>query len=410
MSDFLCSIDIGSSVIRAVVARIVGPGQLEVTGVGSSPSKGVKNGVVINIDATLGSVTEAIREAELMSGLALDEAIVNITGKHLHGGNSRGVVAITNKERMIRHSDVLRVIEGAQNIRIPADQEIIHVLSREFTVDDQNGVKDPVGMTGVRLEAEVHIVTASASALSNMNRALVGSGIRVSDGVINSLAASEAVLTEGEKDLGVALVDIGGGTTDLIVFIDGGVYHTAVLPVGGNHVTHDLSIGLRIPVDQAEIIKKSYGASMASLVDPTERIEIQGIQGRPSRWVLRQQIAEFIEPRMTEIFELVDAELVRNGKKKYLAGGVVLTGGGTLIEGSLRLAEEVFNLSVSPGYPTGFEGFQDRVGGPEFAVSLGMLRYGAREIGGSFDFSEKKMEASDEGFFNRLKNWISQNL
>ncbi|MDH5656617.1 MAG: cell division protein FtsA, partial [Spirochaetia bacterium] len=248
MKDYICSIDIGSSRCKVLVARDEGPGQLNIIGVGASDSQGVKDGVIVNIEAAVRCISEAAREAELMSGLVVDEAFINITGKHVKGENSRGVVAITNKERLVTESDVYRVIEGAQNIRIPADQEIIHVLSREFHVDDQDGIRDPVGMSGVRLEAEVHIVTAGKTAIMNLARAVSGAEIKLSDVVMSSLASSEAVLADAEKDLGIALVDIGSRITDVALFIDGGVCFSSTVPLGGGHVSHDLSIGLKIPL------------------------------------------------------------------------------------------------------------------------------------------------------------------
>ena len=407
MKDYTCSIDIGSSLVRVLVARTDEIDTVEIIGVGSAPSRGVKNGVIVNIDATVQSVTEAAREAELMSGLVVDEARVNITGRHLHGENSRGVIAVTNRDRVVKEADVLRVIEGAQNIRIPSDQEIIHVLSREFIVDDQSGVRDPVGMTGIRLEADVHIVTAGSTALSNLQKAIGGAGIRILDGVMGSLAAAEGVLNQGEKDLGTAVVDIGGGTIEVILYIEGGVYYSSVLPIGGIHVTQDLSIGLKVPMDRAEMVKKTYGSALASSVDPTEKIELPGIHGRPARRVLRQQIAEIIEPRMNEIFEMVDQELVRSGRKDALTGGVVLTGGGSLIEGAARQGEEVLNLPVTTGIPLNISGFTDRVAGPEFATAVGLLHYGGRFSGQSEPRPEKRRNG---GFLDSIKHWIQENL
>ncbi|MBI3395941.1 MAG: cell division protein FtsA, partial [Spirochaetia bacterium] len=356
---------------------------------------------IVNIETTVQAVSEAAREAELMSGLVVDEALVNVTGRHLKGDNSRGVVAITNRDRVVKEDDVLRVIEGAQNVRIPADQEIIHVLSREFTVDDQTGVKDPVGMTGVRLEAEVHIVTASTSALSNLTKVVGAAGIRVSDCVMSSLAASEAVLDQGEKDLGVALIDIGGGISDIVVFVEGGVAFSGVV-----HVTQDLSIGLKIPIENAESVKKTYGNARVALVDPTEKVEISGVAGRPSKWVLRQDIASVIEPRMREILEMIDQELVKSGRKKLLSGGIVLTGGGSLLDGTHQLAEEVFGLPVSSGDASGLSGFTDRAHGAEFATSIGLLRYGQRYGTGHASQSTRE----EGGVWRRVKHWISENL
>jgi len=407
MKDYICSIDIGSSRCIVLVARPSGESLLEIIGVGSSVSQGVKDGVIVNIEAATRSVSEAAREAELMSGLVVDEALLNITGKHVKGENSRGVVAITNRDRLIGESDVYRVIEGAQNIRIPADQDIIHVLSREFHVDDQNGIRDPVGMTGVRLEAEVHIVTAGKTAILNLNKAVFAAQIKVSDVVMSSLASSEAVLTEEEKDLGVAVLDIGSRVTDIAIFVDGGVSFSTTVPLGGGHVTHDLSIGLKIPAESAEMIKRTYGVTRIGMIDPTEKIELSAVHGRPARWILRQEIAEIIEPRMREIFEMIDRELVRSGKKSSLAGGIVITGGGSLIEGTLSLAEEVIGLPVSQGFPQGISGFTELAGGSEFSTAVGLLHYYRRFAG--MPHSEQK-RSEGHGIFRKIKHWIRENL
>lgn len=411
MRDYICAIDIGSSVTRALVGRPDEGEQIEIVGVGSAPTQGVKNGIIINMETCVQGISRAVREAELMSGLVFDEATVNVAGRHIHGENSRGVVAVTNAERVVREDDVFRVIEGAQNIRIPGDQEILHVLSREFTVDDQSGIRDPVGMNAVRLESAVHIVTAGSVVMSNLEKSLSTAGIVMQSAVMNSLASAEAILTEGEKDLGVAVVDIGGGVVDVIVYLNGGVFFSSVLPVGGIHVTQDLSIGLKIPLDRAEVLKKTYGMAKSDLVDPTEKLEIPGIHGRPSRWVLRQQISEIIEPRMNEVFEMVDRELGRSGVKKQLTGGVVVTGGGSLIEGALSLADQVLGLPVNMGYPNNIKGFTDRVNGPEFSTSVGLLQYSRKTTGFFSGERGGGRERKKEGnFFDRVKNWISDNL
>ncbi len=407
MKDYICAIDIGSVLTRVVVARPEANGEIDILGVGTAPSLGVRTGSIVNIDQGIAAISEAAREAELMSGLMVEEALVNVTGRHLQGDNSRGVVAVTNRDRIVRESDVLRVIEGAQNIRMPADQEIIHVLSREFVVDDQDGVRDPVGMTGVRLEADVHIVTAGTMALSNLEKTVSGAGIRVSDGVMSSLAAAEAVLTPGEKDLGVAVADIGGGITDLLIYTEGGVSYSATIPLGGIHVTQDLSIGLKMPLESAEMIKKTRGAAIAAMVDPTEKIELPGMPGRPARRVLHQEIASIIEPRMKEILEHIDAELVKSGRKGQLAGGVVLTGGGSLIEGTRELAEDVFAAGTAVGGPTRITGFVDRVGGPEFAAAVGLLHYAGNIASVDRGVATRGRE---DGFMNKLKSWITENL
>jgi len=405
MKDAVCAIDIGSTVCRILVGRPLSDGSVEVIGAGSAPSRGVRNGAIVNIEQTIQSIGEAAREAELMSGMVVDEALVNITGKHLKGENSRGVVAITNRDRIVTEGDVLRVIEGAQNIRIPADQEILHVLSREFSVDDQGAIRDPVGMTGVRLEAEVHIVTAGITALSNLNKAVSGAGIRLVDGVMSSLASAEAVLGDQEKEMGAAVIDIGGGIVDIIAYIEGGVYFSSIVPIGGIHVTQDLSIGLKIPLESAEMIKKTYGSANIGSIDPVERIEVPPLPGRPGRSVLRQNIAEIIEPRMREIFELVDAELVRSGKKSSLAGGLILTGGGSQLEGAVHLAEETIGLVCAQGIPSGISGFTERVSSPEFSTAVGLLLYGARNT--------EKIETDRMAggtVLDRLKKWFQDNI
>ena len=408
MKDYLCAIDIGSTLTRALIARPDLSGDLEVLGVGASPSGGVRAGNIVNIEHTTRSVSESVREAELMSGLVMDGAFVNITGRHLVGDNSRGVVAIANRDRIVRESDVLRVIEGAQNIRIPTDHEIIHVLAREFIVEDQGGVKDPVGMTGVRLEALVHIVSASITSLANVEKAVNAAGIHIASCVMSSLASAEAVLSEGEKDLGVALVDVGGGVTDILVYSEGGVAFSAVVPLGGLHVTQDLSIGLKVPVEVAEMVKKTYGSAMTAFTDPTERIDLPGIPGRAPRSILRQEIAVIIEARMKEIYELADRELVKSGRKAQLAGGVILTGGSCILEGARELAEEVFGLPANLLNPGGLSGFAERVSGPEFATLVGLVRYAGRMAG--MEQRRAPLVGAGGGLITRVRHWITDNL
>lgn len=402
MKEF-AAIDIGSAYVRVLMGRSDEAG-IQITGVGSSISRGVRSGSIVNIDATVQSIQEAAREAELMSGLVASDAVVNITGKHLKGENSRGVVAVTNRDRIVSEGDVLRVVEGAQNIRIPADQEILHVLSREFVVDDQSGIKDPVGMTGVRLEAEVHIVTAGRTALSNLRKSVSGAGVRITNLMMSSLASAEAVLAPGEKDLGVAVIDIGSGITDIIMFVEGGVHFSSAVPFGGGHVTQDLSIGLKIPVDAAENLKKASGSAQVAAVDPIEKLELPSMAGRAPRWVLRQEVASIMEPRMREIFELVDQELMRSGKKQSLAGGIVLVGGASRTEGAVSLAEDVFSLAARRGSPVELAGFSDRVNGPEYATVVGLLLSAA-----SLDSSAPRRTRSD-GWLSRLRGWIQDNL
>ncbi len=417
MKDIYCAVDIGSSMCHAIVGRFgannLGP-SIEILGTGSSLSQGVKGGSIINIESVSQSISEAMHEAELMSGIIIEEAGVNISGKHLHSDNSRGVVAITNKERTVSPSDVLRVIEGAQNIRIQADQDIIHVLSREFHLDEQSGIRDPVGMSGIRLEAEVHIVTAGITALTNLHKAIKTSGLSISAGIMSSLASAEALLLPEEKDLGIALVDIGSGVTDLILYADGGVCYSSVLPIGGMHVTQDLSIGLKVPVEVAEFLKKNYAAASANIVDPTEKIELPTPNSRSTKYALRQQIAGICEARLREIFEMVDAQFVRSNQKSSLTGGVILAGGSVLMEGIEELAEEVLGLSVSTRVPRGVDGFTDRVNTPEFATGVGILHYMNRMNVQKLSRNRSKQTDNyfipKQGVFGRIKNWLSANI
>ena len=414
MKDCYCAIDIGSSLCHVILGRFLSPEEggsssIEIVGTGSSPSRGVKAGSIINIEALSHSLSDAIREAELMSGLSIDEATVSISGAHLQSDNSTGVVAVINKERVVSQADVLRVIEGAQNIRIQNDQSIIHVLSREFSLDKQSGIRDPVGMSGIRLEAEVHIVTAGITALSNLDKSLETSGLGFSSSVMSSLASAEALLQAEEKDLGVALVDIGGGVSDLIIYTGGGVCYSSVIPIGGMHVTQDLSVGLKIPIEAAEFIKKNYAAASVSVVDPTEKIELPNPNGRTPRFALRQTIAEISEARLREILEIIDAELIRSGQKSSLAGGVVLCGGCSLLEGIEELAEEVLGLSVAARSVQNVEGFADRVNSPEFATGVGILHY-IQRMGGQKAAKRGLHLSGQQNILARLKSWLVENV
>ncbi len=407
VKGFSCAVDLGSNLCHVLVGRFINDGEIELLGCGSAPSHGVKTGAIINIEAAAQSISEAVREAELMSGIPIEKAMINVSGKHLQSDNSRGVVAVTNKERIVSSADVLRVIEGAQNIRIQAEQDMLHVLSREFSLDNQNGIRDPVGMSGIRLEAEVHIVTAGITALTNLNKALRVSGIELLGGVMSSLASAEALLQTEEKDLGVAVIDIGGGITDIILYVEGGVCYSSVVPLGGIHITQDTSIGLKLPVEAAEFIKKNYGSTNTVMVDPTEKIELPSTAGRPPRHIPRQQLVEIMEARLREIFEMVDAKLVQSGQKSSLSGGVILTGGCSLLEGIEELAENILGLNVSVRGPYNISGFSDRVDTPEYSTAVGVLHYMQR-MGRKNSYDNEKLHSSS--LIKRLKNWILENV
>ncbi|HOF12772.1 MAG TPA: cell division protein FtsA [Spirochaetota bacterium] len=378
MENIVVGLDIGTTKTCAVIGFLNENKQIEVVGVGVAPSKGLKSGVIVNIDNTVASIIKAIDDAELMGGCEVNSVFVGITGQHIKGENSRGVVAVANRNRTITPVEMKRVIEAAQAIVIPMDREIIHVLSKEFAVDDQTGIKDPIGMSGVRLEAEVHIITGSTTSIQNLVKSVNKAGFVCNDIVFSPLASAESTLSRDEKDLGVALVDIGGGTTDIMVFIEGGVAYSAVLGIGGIHVTNDISIGLRTPIDSAEVIKKKYGCAVVDLVDASETIEVPSVGGRAPRRLFRHELAQIIEPRVIEIMEMIDNELVKSGKKEILAAGVVLTGGGSMIEGTVDAAERVLNMPVRVGFPENIVGLKDVVSTPMYANGVGLLRYGAK--------------------------------
>lgn len=408
METTIAALDLGTSLTKVVVGRPINEYEIEIVGTGVYPSSGIKNGSIINIDSTTKSIIEAVSEAELMCGQEIDSVVVNITGKNVRGDNSKGVVAITNRDRSVTEPDVVRVIEAAQAIRIPADQQILHVLSKEFAVDDQLKIKDPIGMTGVRLESEVHIVTSSITSVQNIDRCIEAAGLREIDKVLSSLASSEAILTAGEKDIGTAVVDIGAGICDLIVYLDGGIAFSSVVPFGGTNITNDISIGLKTTSEAAELLKKSYGHCIISEVDPTETIDIPHTSGRQPRQVLREELVQIVEPRMREILEMLDAELEKAGVKQFLAGGVILTGGGSLLEGIDLLAEEVFSLNVSIAKPAGLSGLSEKANSPEYSTAVGLIKYAARLV----DVEERVSRGygAKESWTKKIKKWIEDNL
>ncbi len=349
---------------------------VDIVGIGTAPSRGLRKGVVVNIDATVESIRKAVEEAELMAGCEIHSVYTGIAGAHVKGFNSHGVVAVKDTE--VSGGDVERVLDAASAVAMPMDREVLHVLPQEFVVDDQDGIKQPIGMAGVRLEAKVHIVTASVTSAQNVVKCCDRSGLHVSDIVLEPLAAAEAVLTPEERELGVALVDIGGGTTDIMVFHDGAVKHTAVLPIGGNHLTNDIATGLRTPFAEAEKIKQRYGCALSNMVARAETIEVPSVGGRAPRVLSRQILAEIIEPRVEEIFALVAREVTRSGYEDILASGVVVTGGSTVLEGMTELAEQVFGLPVRLGVPLSVGGLVDVVSSPMYATGVGLVLYGLR--------------------------------
>ncbi len=402
-SDLIVGLDIGTTKICAVVGEAT-PDGVDIVGIGTAPSTGLRKGVVVNIEQTVQSIKKALEEAELMAGCEIRSVYAGIAGSHIKGFNSHGVIAVKGGE--VGPKDVERVLDAAKAVAIPLDREVIHILPQEFIVDDQRGIADPLGMAGVRLEVKVHIVTGAVTSAQNIVRSCHRSGLDVSDIVLESLSSSKAVLTEEEREIGVALVDLGGGTTDIAVFANDSIKHTGVLALGGQNLTNDIAFGLRTPMMSAEKIKTRYGCALAELVRGDETIEVSSVGDREPRKLSRQVLAEICEPRMEEILSLVDQELVRSGYKNLIGAGVVLTGGTALIDGCQELGEQIFNLPTRIGYPRNVGGLKDVVNSPKYATAVGLLRYGAEKEG-----LELKFRIRDGNVFNRvlsrMKKWFS---
>ncbi len=404
-NGFITGLDIGTTKIGVVVAEPTENDSFRILGVGNAPSEGLKKGVVVNLEAAVESVRKALDDAELVTGMKIDSAFVSIAGDHIKSINSRGVVAIGKNSVEIVPSDVERAVEAAKTVAIPSDREIIHVLPQEYTVDDQGGIKDPVGFSGVRLEVDIHIVTGSVSAAQNILRCVERTGILVDELVLEPLASSYAVLTKDEMELGSVVIDMGGGTTDLAVFHEEAVKHTAVVGIGGKNVTSDLAIGLRTPLDQAERLKCNYGSALSSLVDATEMIIVPGVAGRESKEVSRSVLASIIEPRAEEIFSLVARELKRGHFTEMLAAGVVLTGGAAQLEGALELAEQIFDLPAKLGTPLLFENNAEITPGPAFSTGVGLIHYAtSRPDGGSRRSRPRRMGRA----VDKIKRWFNE--
>jgi cell division protein FtsA len=399
----IVGIDFGTTKICVVIAKPK-PEGLEIIGVGKQPSHGIRKGVVVNIPATVESLKKAIEVAELMAGCSVRNAVCGIAGSHIKAFNSSGVVAIRNKE--VTPLDVERAIDAARAVAIPLDREVIHVIPQEFTVDDQEGVNDPIGMNGVRLESKVHIVTGAVSSAQNIIKCANLAGIQVSDIVLEPLASAEACLTLDEKELGVALVDIGGGTTDVALFSKGSVVHTGVISMGGSHITNDVAVGLRCSIQDAEQIKISSGCAMSSLLPTEQVIEVPLLGGRKSREVSRSVLTKIIEPRVEEILSLVSQEIANSGYKHLMSAGVVLTGGPSLMEGMPELAEFTFELPVRRGAPQGVSGLVDVVSSPMYSTAVGLLAYGMKNQTG-IQFRQTDSTVYDK-VVNRMKSWLGE--
>ena len=398
----MVGLDIGTSKVVAIVAELGLEGEIDIVGIGSHPSKGLKKGVVVNIETTVDSIQRAIEEAELMAGCQIERVYAGIAGSHIRGLNSHGIVAIRDKE--VFQADIERVIDAAQAVAIPADQKVLHVLPQEYVIDDQEGVKEPLGMSGVRLEAKVHLITCAVNAHQNIEKCIRKCGLEVEDIILEQLASGDAVLTEDEKDLGVCLVDIGGGTTDIAIFSEGAIRHTAVIPIAGDQVTNDIAMALRTPTPNAEEIKIKYACALGSLAQENETIKIPSVGDRSDRDLSRQALAEVVEPRYEELFSLVQAELRRSGFEDLVAAGIVLTGGTSKIEGAIELAEEIFHMPVSLGKPKNVAGLSDIVRNPIYSTAVGLLHYGAKQqTRGSANNPKQK----SDGIINQFKSWFT---
>lgn len=408
----IVGLDLGTTKIDVIIAEVEEiskaeqKGNLRVVGVGTSPSDGLRRGVVVNLDKTVQSIVKAVEEAELMAGVKIDSVYAGIAGDHIRSINSKGVIAVSRTKNEITRADVERVVEQAKAVAIPMDREIIHVIPQEFIVDDQPGIKEPVGMSGVRLECEVHIVTGAVTSAQNIYKCIERAGLKVRDLVLQPLASSDAVLSSEEEELGVALLDVGGGTTDMALFYEGSIRHTAVIGLGGNNVTNDIAIGLRTPAAQAEGIKKAYGCALASKVAHEEMIRVPGIGGREEREVSRQVLASIVEPRIEEIFSLAQREIKRTDYADLLAAGIVLTGGTARMDGMAELAEQIFNLPVKIGIPGGVGGLVDSVRDPIHATGVGLVLYGFR-YGAKEGFSGLSDANLFDRIVDRMKRWFS---
>ena len=399
-------LDIGTSKIVAIVAELKPEGGFEIIGMGSHPSRGLKKGVVVNIETTVNAIQRALEEAELMADCKISEVYTGIAGNHIKSFNSQGMVAIKDKE--VAQMDIDRVIETAKAVQIPNDQQILHVLNQEFIIDGQEDVREPLGMSGVRLEVKVHIVTGAVSAAQNIIKCVRRCGLEVRDLVLQPLASATAVVSDDEKDLGVCLIDIGGGTTDMAVFTHGAIRHTAVIPIAGDQITSDIAMALRTPTKDADDIKMKHGCALSQLADPQEMIEVPGVGDRGTKQLSRKTLAEVIEPRVEELYSLVQSELRRSGYEELLSSGIVLTGGSSMMQGMVELGEEIFHMPVRVGQPSYNGGLAEVVRHPRYSTAMGLL------IEGMEQYRQQEVARTQTGAFqqlmDRMKAWFKGNF
>jgi len=401
--NLIVGLDIGTSKVACIVGELNGEHDIEVVGIGTHPSRGIKKGVVVNLETTVLSIQRAVEEAELMAGCRINSVYAGIAGSHITSMNSHGIVAIRDKE--VTQADVDRVIDSARAVAIPADQKILHILPQEFVIDRQEGIREPIGMSGIRLEARVHIVTGAVSAAQNIVKCIRRCGLEVEDIILDQLASCTAVLSDDEKDLGVCLVDIGGGTTDIAVFTDGAIRHTAVIPIAGDQVTNDIAVALRTPTQFAEDIKIRHGCALTQLAKLEDTIEVPIIGDRPARKISRLNLAEIVEPRYEELLLLVQGELRRSGFEDLIAAGLVITGGSARVEGLTELAEEIFHVPVRVGVPQYVTGLADVVRNPIYATGAGLLLFARQHhVGGDRQFVSG---SGFKGVWTRMRNWFN---
>lgn len=403
-NGYIVGFDIGTKKVTAIIGEITEEKKIEIIGIGTSESRGLRKGVVVNLDATVDAIKKAQEEAELMAGVEIDSGFIGISGAHIKSFNSRGVIAVSGKNREISREDIKRVIDQSKALSIPPDREIIHIIPQEFVVDEQDGIKDPMGMSGIKLEVNVHIVTGAITSVQNLKTCVARAGVEIEEIVLNQIATSHSTLTHDEMELGVGLIDLGGGTTEVSIFERGSLWYTSTIPIGGDNFTNDIAVGLRTPIPDAEKIKKRFGCVASPLTEEQETIDVPSVgRGKKPRVLSRQLLADIIQPRAEEIFRLVDNDIKRMGYEKSLNSGVVLTGGTSLLEGLEEVAESVFDLPVRRGEPGGVGGLVDRVSTPDYATAVGLILYGYKQWHKKGFSKDKKL-----GFWAKFKDWLKE--
>ena len=403
-NNYIVGLDIGTKKTAAIIGEITEDKKIEIIGIGTTDSRGLRKGVVVNLEATVTAIKKAQEEAELMAGVEIDSAFVGISGAHIKSFNSRGVIAVSGKNKEINPEDIERVIDQSKAVSIPPDREIIHIIPQEFVVDEQDGIKDPRGMSGIKLEVNVHIVTSATTSVQNLKTCIERAGIEIERIVLNQIAASSSTLTHDEMELGVGMIDMGGGTTEVAIFERGSLWYTSIIPIGGDNFTNDIAVGLRTPIPEAERIKKKFGCVSSPPMDDEDTIEVPSVgRGKKPRILSRQLLADIIQPRAEEIFRLVDNDIKRMGYEKSLNSGIVITGGTALLEGLEEVAEEIFDLPVRRGDPSGIGGLAERVNTPDYAASVGLILFG-------YDQWKEKILSKDRkrSLWVKFKEWLKE--